>query len=56
VGNNLAIAQMLLILVTLVRRYDFAPVDEAPVPIQPMMLLRPGGGMPMRFTRTAAGV
>ena len=49
VGNNMAIVQMLLIIVRLVRRYDFEPVEGVEGAIQPMMLLRPQGSMDMRF-------
>jgi cytochrome P450 len=49
IGNNLAVMQMLLIIVSLVRRYDFRLAGDRPVAIQPMMLLRPGGAVPMVF-------
>ena len=48
-GANMALMQMLLIVVTLVRRYDFSPANDAPVGIRPMMLLRPLGAVCMRF-------
>lgn len=51
IGNNMAILQILLIVVTLLRRYDFMPVDPAPVGISPMMLLRPDGPIPLRVVR-----
>jgi cytochrome P450 len=48
IGNNMAVMQMLLIITTLVRRYDFQLADGAAVEMQPMMLLRPGP-VPMVF-------
>lgn len=51
IGNNMAMLQILLIVATLVRRYDFAPVDPAPIGISPMMLLRPDGPLPLRVAR-----
>jgi cytochrome P450 len=52
-GGNLALMQMLLIVITFVRRYDFRPETDMPVDIQPMMLLRPRGAVPMRFKAVA---
>ena len=49
IGNNMAITQILLVVVTLVRKYDFSPVGDVPVGIRPMMLLRPDGPVLMRF-------
>jgi cytochrome P450 len=49
IGNNMAIMQILLIVVALVRRYDFAMASEEPVPIRAMMLLRPSGPVNMIF-------
>jgi cytochrome P450 len=48
-GGNMALMQMLLIVATLVRRYDFRPASDVPVGIQPMMLLRPRGPVALRF-------
>jgi cytochrome P450 len=54
IGNGMAMAQMLLILVTMIRRWDFSMVKgKETVGIQPMMLLRPDGGVWMNATRTA---
>jgi cytochrome P450 len=50
VGNNMAITQILLIVATLARRYDWHADDAMPA-IDPMMLLRPAGGAPLLFTR-----
>lgn len=48
-GSNLAVMQMLMIVVAFVRRYDFALAKDEPVAIQPMMLLRPSGAVTMKF-------
>jgi cytochrome P450 len=47
IGNRMAIMQILMIIVTFVRRYEFT--TDAPVAIQPMMLLRPAGAVSMTF-------
>jgi cytochrome P450 len=49
IGSNMALMQMLLIVITFVRRYDFRLATDAPVGIQPMMLLRPRGAVAMNF-------
>ena len=49
IGNNMAIMQMLLIVVAFVRKYDFVLTKDEAIPIQPMMLLRPGGAVAMTF-------
>ncbi|MGE4612639.1 MAG: cytochrome P450 [Paracoccaceae bacterium] len=51
IGNNMAMLQILLIVTTFVRRYDFAPASGEPVCIKPMMLLRPDGPVHLRFVR-----
>lgn len=53
VGGNMALMQMLLIVSTLVRRYDFGMEGNAEVGIRPMMLLRPRGAVAMRFRPVA---
>ena len=55
IGNNLAIVQLLLIVTTLVRRYDFAVVDGQEVGIRPMMLLRPDRTFRMLFEEVGNG-
>lgn len=50
IGNNMAIMQMLLIVATLVRRYDVSAEVGDTVGIKPMMLLRPDGDVRMRFS------
>jgi len=54
IGNNMALVQILLIIVHLVQRYDFAPVDDRPIGIRPMMLLRPDGPVHLRFAARSA--
>ncbi len=49
IGNNMAITQMLMIIVAFVRKYDFTLTKDGPVAIQPMMLLRPSGAVSMKF-------
>jgi cytochrome P450 len=49
IGNNMAIMQMLLILVAFVRKYDFRMTANATVAMKPMMLLRPAGAVTMTF-------
>ena len=49
IGQNMAIVQILLIVATIVRKYDFTMMDEKPVNIRPMMLLRPDGPIDMQF-------
>jgi cytochrome P450 len=47
IGNNLAMMQILLIVATLLRRYDFSTTRSEPLGIRPMMLLRPDGPVPL---------
>jgi cytochrome P450 len=49
IGKNMAIVQILLIIATIVRKYDFTLVDDKPVNTLPMMLLRPDGPISMQF-------
>lgn len=51
VGANMATMQILMILVAIVRNYDFKLVTSRPVDIDPMMILRPRGAMNMFFRR-----
>lgn len=52
IGNNMAIVQMLLIVVALVQKYDFTLTHPEEIGFQPRMLLRPSG--PVRMTFRAA--
>ena len=49
IGSNMAVMQMLMIVVAFVRRYDFTLTPDRPVTIRPMMLLRPNGPVTMTF-------
>ena len=51
IGGNYAMMQMLLILVNLVRKFDFELEPGNEVVIQPMLILRPGSGLRVRFPR-----
>ncbi len=55
IGSNLAILQMLLVLSAFLRRYRVELVGPDFPEIAPMMILRPGGGMPMRVRRWGSG-
>ena len=50
IGQNMALMQMLLIIVTIIRKYDFKMSDDQKVDINPMMILRPNGAIAMKFT------
>ena len=54
IGQNMAIVTILLIVATVVRRYDFVPTSDEPVGQRPMMLLRPDGPVRMRFLPRSA--
>jgi len=49
IGQNMAIMQMLLIIATVVRRYDFTLANDKLIDIQPMMILRPAEKIMMNF-------
>jgi cytochrome P450 len=49
IGQNMALVQILLIVVTIVGKYDFTLMDDKTVNSLPMMLLRPDGPIHMRF-------
>jgi len=51
IGNNYALMEMQLALVFLLRRYRFRPLLSATPPAEPLITLRPLGGMPMRLER-----
>jgi cytochrome P450 len=51
IGNNFALMEMQLALLFLLRRYRFVPVLPATPPAEPLITLRPLGGMPMRVER-----
>ena len=52
IGDEFAWREMTLLLATLGREWLLRPSPGAPAPVpQPIVTLRPRGGMPMRFTR-----
>ncbi len=53
VGQNMAMMQILLVLVSVIRKYNFKPADEKPVEIHPMMILRPDGPINLEFEAIA---
>lgn len=50
IGQNMALMQILLVLSTIIRKYDFQVVNQQEIGIKSMMLLRPDGPIPMEFT------
>ncbi len=51
IGNSFAMMEMQLALIHLVRRYRITPTTEKTPDAQPLITLRPLGGMPVRFER-----
>ncbi len=49
IGGNFAMMQMLLIIVNIARCYHLQLVPDKEVPIAPMLILRPEGGIHIRF-------
>jgi cytochrome P450 len=47
IGAQYAMLQMLMVLSELLRRYDFDLVSATPIEMQPMIILRPRGGVPV---------
>jgi cytochrome P450 len=47
VGSSYAILQMLMVMSELLRRFEFRLADNKPMEIQPMIILRPRGGIYM---------
>jgi cytochrome P450 len=54
IGNQYAMLQILMILSTILRRYDFQLVPLQDVEARAMVILRPKQGIRMNFTRTLA--
>jgi cytochrome P450 len=50
IGQDLALIQMLLVLVAIIRRFDFSYASAEPVGIKPMFITRPDGPIRLRFT------
>lgn len=53
IGNNMAVMQILLIVATFVRTYDFRLTQDLPIATRPRMLLRPAGAVSMTFRRAS---
>jgi len=49
IGQNMAMMQILLVLASIIKKYDFKLTDGALVKIHPMMILRPDGPIKMDF-------
>jgi cytochrome P450 len=52
IGNHYAMLQILMILTTILQRYDFELIPGQDVEPRAMVILRPKQGIQMRFTRT----
>ncbi len=50
IGGNYAMLQMLMILIVLLRKYDFSLVPGQTIEARPMVILRPENGIRMAFT------
>jgi cytochrome P450 len=50
IGNAFAMMEVMLVLTTMLRRFRFEPVGDAPVP-EPGFTLRPTGGVNLKVTR-----
>jgi len=53
IGEGFAWTEAVLILATLARRFRFHPLDPTPVPIDPLVTLRPGRSIAMRVEARA---
>jgi len=51
----MAVIQILLVIVAIVRRYDFSLVASGEVGIRPMFILRPDGPIAMNFRPLPGG-
>ena len=51
IGNHFALMEGQLILAALAQRLRFVPLDGRPVTPEPLVTLRPKGGLPMRVAR-----
>ena len=54
IGNHYAMMQILMILSTLLRKYDFELTPGQTIEARPMVILRPKHGIRMSFTQAAA--
>ena len=51
IGNHFALMEMQLLLALLIRRYDFHLVSDQRVEMQPLITLKPKGGIRMRVKK-----
>lgn len=51
IGNNFAIMEMQLVIVHLIRQYDFEIVDKSSVELHPLITLRPRNGIKMKLKK-----
>ncbi len=56
IGQNMAIMQMLLVIVAIVRKYDFKLNSEKTIDMRAMMILRPNGPIRLDFARIPAAI
>lgn len=49
IGQNMAMMQILVVLMTIIRKYNFKLSDDEVVGINPMMILRPAGPIKLEF-------
>jgi len=55
IGEGFAWTEGVLVLATLARRFRFAATDLSPVPLDPLVTLRPGRSIEMRVQTRRAG-
>ena len=53
VGQHFALTELQLVLIQTIRRYHVEPVGAAVPSMSPLITLRPGGALPLRFRRRA---
>jgi cytochrome P450 len=53
VGQHFALTELQLVLIQTLRRYEVAPASPAVPGMAPLVTLRPGGALPLRFRRRA---
>jgi cytochrome P450 len=53
VGNQFALTELQLVLIQTLRRYRVEPAGEATPVMAPLITLRPGGALPLRFRQRA---
>ncbi len=51
IGNSFSLQEMMVVLATVTQRFAASAIDDRPVIPEPMITLRPRGGLPMRLHR-----